>query len=364
MMIIQETRLKAIAFFIAGLFAGVAHAQGSVSVSVYGIVDAAFVVESGGSGGRVNKITSGAASTSRIGFRGAERLGGDLSAFFTLETGTRIDTGALDADNTLFNRQALVGLKSSAGSVALGRQYTPYYLAISGVVDPFGAGYAGSSKSLFPANGSNVRTSNTITYASPTLHGVDMQLAYSLGEQSDSSAGRQYGGAIGYAQGPLTVRLAYNARNSDVVSGASPVDHDLGRNILLGANYDFGWVRLYAGYGIDKGFDSAPLPNANAYGGLRATPSTDSRNVLLGLKAPFGPGTLMFSLMYKNDRTAFDQDAGAVGLGYLYPLSKRTELYAAYGHIRNHNGAGYTVANNSESGSGSTAYNLGIRHSF
>jgi len=68
--------------------------------------------------------------------------------------------------------------------------------------------------------------------------------------------------------------------------------------------------------------------------------------------------------MYKNDRTAFDQDAGAVGLGYLYPLSKRTELYAAYGHIRNHNGAGYTVANNSESGSGSTAYNLGIRHSF
>ncbi|HEX8603329.1 MAG TPA: porin, partial [Pseudoduganella sp.] len=44
--------------------------------------------------------------------------------------------------------------------------------------------------------------------------------------------------------------------------------------------------------------------------------------------------------------------------------SKRTGLYAAYGHVRNRNGAGYTVGNNTESGSGSTGYNLGVRHTF
>jgi predicted porin len=355
--------VKTIACIIAGLCAGAAHAQSNVTI--YGIVDAAFVGESGGSGGHINKITSGAASTSRIGFKGSEDLGNDMSAFFTLETGARIDTGELDAANTIFNRQAFVGLKTRAGSVALGRQYTPYYLMMSTVVDPFGAGYAGTSKSLFPDIGANIRTSNTITYASPKLHGVDVQLAYSLGEQSESSAGRQYGGAIGYADGPLTVRLAYNARNSDVVGGTAPVDHDLGRNIVLGGNYDFGWAKLYAGYEFDKGFNSAPLGNPNnPYGGVRPTASTDGRDLLLGLSAPVGPGTLMFSVMRKDDRTSFNQDANSVGLGYLYPLSKRTGLYAAYGHIWNHNGAGYTVANNSEAGTGNTAYNLGIRHSF
>jgi predicted porin len=86
--------------------------------------------------------------------------------------------------------------------------------------------------------------------------------------------------------------------------------------------------------------------------------------VLLGLSAPIGPGKLMFSIMHKDDRTRFNQDASSIGIGYLYNLSKRTGLYAAYGHIHNQNGAGYTVANNTESGSGNTGYNLGIRHTF
>jgi len=86
--------------------------------------------------------------------------------------------------------------------------------------------------------------------------------------------------------------------------------------------------------------------------------------MLLGLSAPVGPGTLMVSVMHKDDRTAFDQDASSWGIGYAYGLSKRTSLYATYAHIDNRNGAGYTVANNTEPGSGNTGYNLGIRHTF
>ena len=37
-------------------------------------------------------------------------------------------------------------------------------------------------------------------------------------------------------------------------------------------------------------------------------------------------------------------------------------LYTAYGKIKNKNGAGYTVANNTESGTGDSAFNLGVRH--
>ncbi|MFC5478958.1 porin [Massilia suwonensis] len=348
-----------------GLFAlgllGAAAAQAQTNVTIYGIMDAALVVEDGGTAGRTTKITSGAASASRIGFRGTEDLGNGLSAFFTLETGAKIDTGTLDANNTIFNRQALVGLKGKAGAVALGRQYTPWHNALAQVGDPFSTGYAGSSKNVFADNGANVRSSNTITYAFPNVNGAWFELAYALGEGASSADGRQYGGAIGYARGPLNARLAYNSKNAETPQPGGR----RGRNTLLAANYDLKFIKLYGAFNVDKGFNAAPLGNPNnPYGGVRPTASTDGREVLLGLSAPVPGGTLLASVMHKDDRTAFNQDANAWGVGYLYPLSKRTNLYAAYGHIDNRNGAGYTVANNTESGTGDTGYNLGIRHTF
>ncbi len=357
--------MKKSAALVLTLLSGAASAQ--TAVSIYGIADAAFVGERGGTAGSLNKITSGAASASRLGFRGNEQLGDGLSAFFTLETGVKIDTGELDATNTIFNRQAFVGVRSdTAGAVALGRQYTPYHTTLV-AADPFGTGYAGTSKNLFPDNGTNVRTSNTVTYASPNMSGFSGDLAYSVGEQSVSSAGRQFGGSFGYANGPLWVRLAYNSKNTDVAPaiGITAVNHSLGRNTLLAANYDLKFVKLYAAYEIDKGFNSATLGNSNnPYGGVKPTPSTDGAELLLGLSAPVGPGSVLFSVQHKNDKTSLNQDANEWGIGYLYPLSKRTNLYAAYAHIDNKNGAGYTVANNTESGTGNTGYNLGMRHSF
>ena len=344
-----------------------AAAQAQTSVTIYGIADAAIVGERGGSAGNVAKVTSGAASASRIGFRGTEDLGNGLSAIFTLDTGTRIDTGEVDAAGTIFNRQAFVGLKGGFGTVALGRQFTPLHTALVNVVDPMGTSYAGTARNLFPDSGTNVRTSNAVTYASPRRGGFDVELAYSAGEQSDASAGRQFGGAVGYARGPLTVRLAYNNKNTDVAANGTTaaVNRSLCRNTLLGANYDFGWIKVNAGYGIDKGDNSAPLGNASdPYGGVRPTASTDGRSALLGFSAPVRGGTLMFSAMHKDDRTGLNQDASSWGIGYLYALSKRTGLYVAYAHVNNRNGAGYTVANNTEPGTGSTGYNLGIRHTF
>ena len=114
-----------------------------------------------------------------------------------------------------------------------------------------------------------------------------------------------------------------------------------------GANYDFKWIKLYGAFEVDKGYNSATLGNANnRYGGVKPTPSTDGREILLGFSAPVGPGTLMFSTQHKDDRTHFNQDAHEWGIGYLYALSRHTGLYAAYAHINNKNGAGYTVANN------------------
>ena len=358
---------------IIGGFA--AQAQAQSNVTIYGLVDAGLVGERGGSAGSVTKVTSGIGGQSRLGFRGTEDLGNGLSAIFTLETGFKADDGTLDntpaagSASALFNRQSFVGLKSKdAGTLTLGRQYTMLYNAMSQVADPFGAGYAGSIKNLFPAAGANTRTSNAIVYATPSYEGFSAEALYALGEQAGSStAGRQFGFGLLYGQGPLNARLVYNNRNNDTAAvGATPAKlQDTGRNTLFAVNYDFQVVKAYFAYGADKGVNSAALPSANAFGyAVAPKASTDSNDLLIGAQIPAGNGYVMASYMRKDDKTVNNQDADQWALGYLYSLSKRTGLYVAYAKIKNKNGAGYTVGNNNEAGSGDKAFNVGVRHAF
>ena len=348
------------------LAAAAAPAFAQTNVTIYGIVDAGFVREMGGTT-NATKISSGVGSVSRLGFRGTEDLGGGMSALFVLETGYKTDTGEVDTAGSIFNRQAFVGIKTNAGTVTMGRQYTPYYTTVSAYADPFAAGLSGSAKNMLPTVGANTRTSNTVMYVSPKFSGVTGELAYAAGEQADNSAGRQIGAALTYAVGKLNARLAYNNRNSDIAAttGVTAVSRDIGTNTLLAANYDFGIFKGYAAYGVDKGFNSAVLPNTtNPFGGIRPTTSTDSTDMLIGAAVPVGQGTILASVINKNDKTSFDQDATQLAVGYTYALSKRTTLYTSYGKIKNRRGAGYTVGNGTDVGSGDSAYNAGVRHSF
>ncbi len=362
-----------LALAVTGACTGAAHAQSALTI--YGIVDAALVRERGGVGGNVTNLSSGVGAATRIGFRGTEDLGGGLAAHFVLETGARIDTGVADVPGSIFNRQAYVGFKHNRlGSLNLGRQLTPLYLALIGVADPFGAGYAGTARNLFPSAGVMTRTSNTLMYISPATYGVTAELSYALGEQSgDSTAGRQIGASLGYSQGPLNARLVYNHRNNDLTAAAgaaqvppSPaVDRDIGRNLMLAANFDFRIAKAYAAYSHNEGTNSSPLPNTgNPFGGVRPTASTESRDMLLGATVPFGLNTLMASYIRNDDKTFFNQDARQWAIGATHALSKRTSLYTAYAKITNKRGAGYTVGNNTDPGSGDSAFNLGVRHNF
>ena len=345
-------------------------ASAQSTVTVYGLVDAGLLREGGGVNGTVLKVGSGQANYSRLGFRGNEDLGNGLSAIFTLEAGYRVDTGEQDVAGSLFNRQAYAGLKSTTvGTLTLGRQYTPYYLTLSTVADPFGTGYAGNIKNLFPTVGNSTRASNTILYVSPVYNGFSAEVAYSLGEQAGSNkSGRQTGAALTYLAGPLTVRLAYLNRNTDVAPaiGVAPISRGIGTNTILAGNYDFKVVKVYLAYQADKGVGVDALQNTtNPFGSaVPATPSNDARDLLVGVQVPIGVGTLMASHVRKDDRTGLNQDAHQWGVGYKYPLSKRTQIYTAYAKISNKNGAGYTVGNNTEAGTGDTGFNLGVRHEF
>ena len=358
---------------LAVLAAATGVAQAQSSVVIYGTVDAGLVSERGGKAGSVNKLDSGVASASRLGFKGTEDLGSGLSALFVLESGFSVDTGAQDVGGTLFNRQAYVGLSSkTTGTLTLGRQYTPWYNTLSKVADPFAAGYAGSAKNLFPAG--TTRTSNTVMYSSPNFNGFDADVAYSTannGQESlvSSRIGRQIGASVGYANGPLNARLAYNTTSNDKQVGVTTTVAEAGsaRNWLAAANYDFAVAKAYVAYGVNKGANSSLRNNGdlNAYNYTSAKTSDDSTTALIGATVPVGPaGTVMASVIHVNDKSGLNADANQFAVGYSYALSKRTSTYASYAKISNKNNAGYTVGNNSNVGSGDQAFNVGVRHSF
>ena len=322
------------------------------SVTLYGVLDMGFVHESGGvNGANVNKISGGVSTGSRLGFRGTEDLGGGLSAFFNLEMGLLSDTGGLAQGGLGFGRQSTVGLKGDFGTLALGRQYTPVAL-IQVETDPFVTGMAGDSANMISAGGAggNNRMDNTVRYTYHAKNGLMADVAYGFGESAvNSHFNRQYGGAVGYVSGPIYAKIGYHSVES--------ATGDKGHLTFLGAKYDFGLATAHFNYVVNKGSAVFGLLNPN------------SRDLLLGLSVPIGQGKLLASYIRKDDRTAANYDANQLAIGYVHNLSKRTALYTSIARIHNHALAGnkqgfYRVGNSTEQGSGSRAFNIGIRHAF
>lgn len=346
-----------VALALAGAVAGTVHAQSTVEV--YGVLDMGFVRESGSIAGldsngplpggtpiraAGNKLTSGAQSGTRVGFKGTEDLGGGLKGLFVLETGIGADRGGFNQNNLAFGRQSFVGLQGNFGTVTLGRQYTPYFLALNQVADPFASGLAGNAQNLmlppsYVEPDRAIRMNNTVKYASPIIAGISGEIAYGFGEVADNqSANRVISAAIGWQMKPVSVRLAHYRKNNELDTARIS-------STMLAANWDFGVAKLFAAYADNDWF------------------GIDSRDVLIGASAPFGPHTFLVSYIRKDVRNA-SADADQVGFGYSYALSKRTNLYAAYGRIDNEGGATFTVGNNSENGTSKAAFNLGVRHLF
>jgi predicted porin len=314
-------------------------ANAQSSVTIYGIVDAGLVRESGGAAGSVTKLTSGVAAGSRIGFRGVEDLGGGLSAKFLLENGFATDTGAITQGN-MWGRQAYVGLDGGFGSVTFGRMHSPYLNAILQVADPFVNGYAPNAGNLM-LSVDMLRINNAVRYGSPVVGGFSGEVVYGFGEVAgNTSASRVAAGSVSYANGPLNVRLVHNNANNATAT-------DSAKKTMLAANYNFGVATAYLAYAVNKGAGTL-----------------DSSDLLVGAAVPFGPGKILASYIRKDDKSNLNRDADQYGIGYSYSLSKRTELYTSYARIKNKNGAAYTVGNATELGSGDKAFNVGVRHNF
>jgi len=120
---------------LAAMTAVAGAAQAQSSVSVYGIIDSGYLsTESTGVTSATSStqqvretkgITSSASSSSRLGFRGTEDLGGGLRAEFVVETGLNATNATVSTFN---NRQSFIGLSSAkAGTFRIGTQYTAHH---------------------------------------------------------------------------------------------------------------------------------------------------------------------------------------------------------------------------------------------
>ena len=326
----------------AALLAIAAPAMAQSSVTLFGVIDlAARSVDNGAS---QKQLAASGLNSSRLGFRGTEDLGGGLKANFWIEGAIDADTG--NASGQTWQRRSTIGLQGGFGEVRFGRQKNPTGLNWE-QLDPFsdtGMGASGrlqQSTGLIPAGGaysSFSRSSNSISYDSPAGPGFFGAVLVAAGE---GALGNKYiGGRVGYRAGPLLALVAYGTTQV-----TSSIDAKM---INFGATYDFKVVKLFGMYSTtDVG-------------------AADQKNMLFGISAPVGPVTMRASYQTMDGGgTISNRSAKHATVGGDYALSRRTAMYANYSKIGNTR-TSFIVANGSPltAGTGSSGYEVGVRHSF
>ncbi len=401
-----------------GAFAGAAQAQSSVTV--YGILDVGFqgvtsrgpLSASNASNTNVNLTRfsgEGAETTSRLGFRGTEDLGGGTRAFFTVEFGLNPTDATLsgNANNGLFNRQSFVGIgQKGLGQIAMGTQYTPVHLAV-GRTDP-GQQNNMVGNVIYATNASQgsgqtaisytVRYNQALTFQTDRFAGFVLSGIYNNNNGSSNNSptttnllanssaaattgfgqgnNEAWGVGLNYVLQKLNLDVAYQTSSQKSYVGnaqtgaAMPATQTIGTipsnqlgtslgqtQFYAGAVYDFGILKAYAQY---VNSEAESKVNANFYLRRSAQQLGVRGNITKTIEGWASAGTGRYSSGALNSLSAAGQNtANFTGyqVGANYWLSKRTNLYGIYGSTQ----VSSTNLNISEGGS---SYGIGLRHTF
>ncbi|MFB9241069.1 porin [Massilia antarctica] len=185
--------------------------------------------------------------------------------------------------------------------------------------------------------------------------------------ERDRQTNRAWGLSVGISGGPVTLRLAHQNKSVAKVAPATSLGNRMdAKNSIVAANVDLGNMKAYAAYSANRGWGASPLWNPdNPYGAAMAsTPSTDSRDVLVGIAVPVRAMTYLVSFVRRNDRDLANRDVDMLAFGATYQLSRRTDFYTAFSLVKQRTGPGYTAMSAPDGGKGWSALNIGMRHSF
>jgi predicted porin len=331
------------------------YAVAQSNVTVYGLID--MSVNYARFGSTANKPADNfyalSSDASRLGFRGTADLGDGRHAYFKLEAGVSVDTGAQTSATQFWNRESYVGLSDNVlGSVQMGSQYTPAVWS-SNKVDPFARFGLGAIVGLLQGSprGWAVTLNNSVQYISPNLDGLVGRLMAAPGEGSPT--GRSYAASLEYAHGPLY--LVANQDRTGVTAASAGLSGGPVTAITtsIGATYDFRIVKLAGWYQTNR---VANAPHANGY--------------LVGMTLPAGPGEFRATYVRRNLENA---DASQMAVGYYYFLSGQTMLFGQVGRLDNSGTAAFGLgpSRTEEAAAGllvagrdTTGLQLGIRYTF
>lgn len=384
---------------VAAIFIGACCqiAQAKEGVQLYGVIDMG-IERLTYDNTSLNRLGSGVQSTDRIGVRGTENLGGGLRTFFDVETGfcgngTNSFPGSLvykgdgSAVGSSFcsgggfmGRLSVLGLKSHYGVFKAGRFYSLNYDNLV-KIDPFMTGLTGAVKNIDPAGYNFVRFSQAVSYKTPNFGGLTGALLYSFGGQPGGfSKGQSYELNVDYKSKKWTAGLDYLKSNHPYTAGTKfnpyvALAWEFGPVATLNQQGSFNneVVQLYGGYNFSVARVTA-LYSDEKYGqGLPYAAGHFAPHLkiwMLGATVPLPRGKLLASIARRSDLNKADTTATQMAVGYVYPLSKQTNIYASYSHISNDSGTDLYVGDNgftaqgTVGGASASGLTVGLRHFF
>ena len=363
---------------VLGAFAGSAIAA---DVTLYGIVDTGVGYAHTDYDGLKDNVDSfqmksGQASGSRWGLKGTEDLGNGMTVGFILEDGFTADDGA--EAGQMFDRESSLFIEGGFGKLAFGRigsiNNGTSSWAQMGVLSAFGTsswgGYSAQIGNLMSTAG---KWDNMVAYQTPSFAGFKVYAQYSMGKtyevtgavENESSADRYYAIGATYANGPLAAYLAVDSTNYKSTGADYGVDDSL--TVTLGGNYDFEVAKVYFGA---QYFDEVKLSSVGGIAGAEfGGTKVKGYSITLSADAPVAGGKVMAGLGYVDAEAAdsenttnkdFDLKRYAFSVGYDYPFSKRTDVYAVASYMQDDTD---TTATSSYDLSSYTVY-VGLRHKF
>lgn len=344
---------------VAVLGACVAGSAFAANVDVYGRIDTGLSYvhyDETGLSDAVDTLSldSGLSSGSRWGLKGSEDLGNGYQVGFVLESGFSSDTGAIGEEGKLFNREATLRVSGPFGSIYAGRMgrigsdagSVGFY---AGSVSPFGSGWGEMPGHFAVTANYDTRYSNALAYVSPKVGPVTVYAQYTMGNATENESGDDRLFSLGAQAdfGALQVLGLVEYLNKKSVASTTVYDdsqYDDSYTINLGGSYDFSVAKVFL---AGQYFKAAPN-----YAGMKANYaklvegnewhySFDGFGVNVGATAPIGAGEFLVSAGYGKGDLNIDTkdakrsaDAYIIQVGYTYPFSKRTNLYAGAGYMQ------------------------------
>jgi predicted porin len=360
---------KLMAVAVAGALA--APAVALAQTTIYGTLKAEYGFASQPNTGAnatrhdAEALNSGA---SNIGFRGEEKLGGGMAAWYQCESDLRFLGGTTQTSGTICDRNSAIGLKGGFGNFYIGTWDAPIKRASGVTRITEETGWTGSqhitlSSGAGPANFSN-RYEHTFNYDTPNMGGFTGSVQFTSLQATRNAVetavaeGRVIGLGGQFATGPLAVVAAYETRDENRSTGGTVASDDTAW--LIGARYRIGPVTLGLTY-TDMETDN----------GAGTTVERTAWN--LAGEWQIGAGAIRAGYALADDRegTVKVANSGAkqYQIGYWHNLSKRTKAYAAYAKLDNdsagvYNLTGLSTGTNVFPGDSADVVAFGLFHSF